>query len=294
MSSAYDIQIHTIYSADDTTKTACGRLRFFAVLTLVVALAWLYVTWWPMYKWVEQRIGLGELHIMSALMQDMSKPPPTVSEEESQAPDKDDAPSKSKRRAAARKADRAAERAEAKAREARRKEVEAAGAFLAISGYGWLTVMSLIGLWLVMAGAAGVSSAVALRLVGALVLPAGLLAAGGLSWYVWAEYQWFGTVMPDWVIPSMALLGAVVAASIGGLLNRRAVGLLRIGGGLVVFSAALSVTVIWLAVRWGQMPASQVDFALYAKVFGIQSAYGWLLLLGTMGLRSPSKRPALW
>jgi hypothetical protein len=93
--------------------------------------------------------------------------------------------------------------------------------------------------------------------------------------------------MPGWVKPLALCLVVLLAGALGALFNRRCVGLTRTGGVLIICSALVSVAAVWSAVRWGQMPDDQADLKLYAQVFGVQSAYGWITLLAMIGIRKP-------
>ena len=153
------------------------------------------------------------------------------------------------------------------------------------AAYGWLAMMTSVGLWLLTGGVAESTCSPAARCLGKRLFPLAVLILGALVWYVWKEYQWYETALPSWVRPTVVGLLALSAISLGVALNRRGIGLLRAGAVLVIVSAVLSVAVVWSAIRWGRMSGEQVTFVLYAKIFAAQSVCGWLLLLATMGAR---------
>lgn len=283
MAESYQIQVKTIYrAAGDRAATSELRLRVLGSLTLTIGVVWLYVAWNPIKAWIEPKVMIGEavmatgnmpaaqtgegaqsLQALGQILNQAAKTPqPTSGKRErpksTPAPKPTPPPSPPP--------------------SARRVQGSLAG--LALS---WLGAATFVALWLVMAGVAGLSGGWSgVRRGGAVLLPLSLIALAALVWYVQRKYEWYETILPVWVRPGLFGLAILLAGSIGALASRYGWGAQRIGGYLVIGSAVFSAAVIWSAVRWGQMPAGHVDAALYAKVFGVQSAYGWLLLLGTM------------
>ena len=268
-----DIQVHTVFSA---TQQLPGhrqpRLRILGLLTFLIALAWLYGTWVPMYKWVQQSLVMGELHILARLsnenadqaehgdlntLKNIMHPPPRAKE----TPE------------------------EETARLQREEKAKIAQHTLAATAVCWLAITSLVGLWLAISGSAAVMSGNIARTVGFVLTPASIAFAAGIFLYVRREYHWYETVLPHWVIPTMVACGVMFAAGLGAGLNRHARWLCRSSGVLIILASVCSMAAIWIAIRWGQMPANQVTYVSYIQIFAIQSAYGWLMLLATMGIK---------
>jgi hypothetical protein len=297
------IQVHTVYAADEEVKQPSHRLRLLGLTTLLVAVAWLLVVFHnpfhnrercrgivpdrliafnSLYAWVPRTLAFAEIEAYSkatgadadgekgggadlgAIMGILgSAPPPPAAAGKSPPPSVGFAPIS----------------------DDQRRELLRATSYRTAFGYGWLIMMAGVGLWLVAGGAAGVSSGGSFRRSAAVVFPLTLVAAGTLAGYLWREYGWYETAMPPWAKPAMAGLLLVAAAVFGAALNRYALRLLRVAGVLTIVSAAVSVVCIWLPIRWGFMPDIGATITLYAKTFGIQSAYGWLLLLATVRIR---------
>ena len=281
MSDTHDIEVHTVYAVKEVAPPAGVRLQILGLITFVVALAWLYTTWQPMFYWIQKTLAFGEINVDMGSTKGGAKGngfgafAGVVNTAKGQAG--------SSGRAASRVAPAKGEAATSAAKA--RADKQHAKMALRLGAGGWLGTATIVGLWLAMSGVAGWSPARRLRRVGWVLLPLSLLVAVALAWHVWRVYEWYFSILPEWVMPVMLGLCITSAASVGALLNRRGVGLLRAGGYLVILSAVVSMASIWSAVHWGQMPAEQVGAALYAKIFGVQSGYGWVLLLGTIGLR---------
>lgn len=263
MAEPYEIRIHTIYSSQQEQSVARGGgLRAVGVLTFFVGIAWLYVAWNPVWKWAQAKATIGEIVMatgaagvtgaptgeqgLSVLTQIISDQP-----------------------------------------KAEEKKTEAANAPRRVQGilFGaavvWLILASGVAMWLMMAGAANLTGSAAARRFGRYLLPVCALVGAAVIWYVWKKYEWYESILPGWVRPGLFALTVLTACSAGAMANRHGRGALRGGAYLVVGSAVFSVAAIWSAVRWGHMPTEHVDVSLYAKVFGVQSAYGWLLFFGT-------------
>lgn len=282
--------INTIYVAGDDDVRPGGRLRALAVVTILVSLVWLYLTWGSLYQWSQRTLMFGELNIVGGMMGLNPVPPGSTNARQDDAKSKSKSkaktikskPKKKKTRAEVR--ERAAEkkRVMAKKKEAanlRRQQAKEAHVVLAATAYGWLALLSLTAFALSSAGCAGLSSKGLLRKIGARVLPISVVASAVIVWYVWKKYEWYETLLPNWVRPTLVGLGFAAAGSIGFMLNRHGRGMHQSVGVVVIVSALLSMACVYTAVRWGQMPADQIDAVFYAKVFLVQSAYGWLILL---------------
>lgn len=271
MSGTYDLQINTVYSATDAAAGGVPtslRLRLVALLTLLAAGGWLYVTWEPALDWIERRvmIGGGVLMLGSMPLDPMNAGASTNSGKKETSD-----------RAAASDAATAQHQAESQVRN------------LAVLSAGWLGLTSLTGLWLVMSGSAGLVRARFTRILAYLLAPLVLVATAGLIWYVdreYGEYGWLETVIPEWFWPALEGLVIGFFLVLGQLLNRRPVGLLRLGGVLIVLASAATVIALHLAFKWGGNDLDPPNTLFCAKLFGIQSAFGWLLLVATLGLRS--------
>ena len=252
MSDTHDIQIHTAFSSQKESLTPNVRLRWLGVLTFVVALGWLYITWVPMYKWVHQKMVIGELNLAATLSNQNAEAAQDgglsilsgiVNPDSANVSPKTSKPKKGlkSRKAIAKESQEKTERQE--------KAKVAAGVIAGLA-VTWLGSASFVGMWLAMASAAAVCSGLSsIRRFGGLLMVASLLAIVGLAWYVWHEYEWYETIIPSWVKPSMLGLAIVCAASIGAMLNRRGLWLYRTGGVLVILSALVSVGTILAAIK---------------------------------------------
>jgi hypothetical protein len=276
MDTGQQFVINTIYVAGDDDVRPSGGLRAVAVITVLVSFAWLYVTWGPMYRWTQKTLMFGELNIVSGMM-NVKKPEPDSAKPKTDAKAQK---AKSREERAERRSEMRREQAERKERASQRAQrAKDAQVVLAAAAYGWLIVSTLAGFGLTIAGCSGLSSNGGLRRVGMLLMPVSIIACSVIGWYVWKKYSWYETLLPDWVKPWSIGLGMLAFGSIGFMLNRHGRGVHSLAGLGVIASALLSLAAIWVAVRWGQMPSEQVNAALYAMVFFVQSAYGWLLML---------------
>lgn len=282
MSAGQPFVVNTIYVAGDDDVKPSGRLRALAVVTLIVSLAWLYVTWVPMYQWSQKALMFGELNIASGMM-NAHKSPPAQKTSKANVKRSDSKASKkgaSRKKARAKKAEaRRIQEERLEAAKQRRDKAKSAQVVLAATAYGWLAVLSLAAFVLATASCAGLSSKRLPRTIGRYLLPVSIVICGAIVWYVWKKYEWYETLLPNWVRPTIVGLGVAVFGSIGFLLNRHGRRMHQLAGVTVVASALLSVAALWIAVHWGQMPSDQINTTLYAKVFLVQSAYGWFLLL---------------
>jgi hypothetical protein len=262
MSQPQELHIHTVYSAEAETAVAAPslRLRGLAVLTLLVGVVWLYATWSVGWKWT--KVGVFVLVTMddhAAAQQQTAAEDAVLRPPILPRPD-----ANTDVQAAAR----------------------AAHARLSRITNVWLGMIAFVGLWLTMSGFAGLPAGGALRRIGRVLAPLVVVALGMLIWHVQHEYAWLESIMPRWVPPVLIVLMFALAASAGFALQRRRVSLLRLAGLLVILSACGTITALWAALRWGGIPMEGVDSAMYVKVFLAQSAYGWLLLIGAIGLRN--------
>lgn len=164
----------------------------------------------------------------------------------------------------------------AKANEQRRQSVVL---FATRDVWEWLG--RLAGWWLAMASVVGLlgwrapfgGRRGAYWLVGATALLASSAAAA------WVKFGGADNAQVQHVAIGWLALSAVIA-----ILYWNPVTLLRQSAGLMILSSAASVGAIEIAIRWGGMPPD-ADWALYAKVGGIQSSYAWLLLIATIRMR---------
>ncbi len=288
MSDTHDIQIHTAFSSLKEPPTPNTRLRWLGVLTFVAALGWLYITWVPMYKWVHQKMVIGELNLAATLSNQNAEAAQNGGLSILSGIVNPDSANVSPRTNKPKKGSKTSEAIAKESQEKTERQEKAKVAAGVIAGLAvtWLGSASFVGMWLAMSSAAAVCSGLSsIRKFGGLLIVASLLAIIGLAWYVWQEYEWYETIIPGWVKPSMLGLAIVCAASIGTLLNRRGLWLYRTGGVLVILSALVSIGTILAAIKWGQMPADQIENTLYIKVFAVQSAYGWIILLSAIGLK---------
>ncbi|GJM26136.1 MAG: hypothetical protein DHS20C16_25510 [Phycisphaerae bacterium] len=274
MDTGQQFVINTIYVAGDDDVRPSGRLRAVAVITVLVSFAWLFVTWGPMYRWTQKTLMFGELNIVSGMMK-VNDSEPTPAKSKTKSRKKESREERAERRAETRRM-----QAEKKERASQRaKDAKDAQVVLAATAYGWLIVSTLAGFGLTIAGCAGLSSRGVLRRLGMVLLPVSIIACAAIGWYVWKKYSWYETLLPEWVKPLSIGLGMAAFGSIGFMLNRHGRGMHSLAGLGVIVSALLSMAAIWIAVRWGQMPSDPVNAMLYTKIFVVQSAYGWLLLL---------------
>jgi hypothetical protein len=233
-------------------------LRIFAVLTVFAGVTWLYVTWKPVWKWIENELMLSEI-----LLGAVGTQPLTPAGAETKPP-----------------AGSAQQQAAARAAATRQAQQR-----LGSIAIGWLGWTSLVGLWLVMCGGAGLFRNRVFALLGMVLTPMLLGLIVWLAYHVQVEYAWLESLLPAWVRPTFAALGLALALSVGFILQTWRLGLLRTGGILVILSAALTVAGLWAALRWGGLPAEAFDTRFYVKTFALQSAYGWILLIGAFRLR---------
>jgi len=263
MSETRELQIHTVFSAEQeqTLPAASPRLRVLAVLTLVVGLCWLYVTWRPVWKWIEHELMVGELMLTTMGSQPRGVLPGATKPESHARP-----------------------KAESNAQ--KRKATQNAQQRLGGISAGWLGLTTLMGLWLTMAGTAGLAGGRRARRLGWLLAPIVLALGVWMIYHVQVEYAWLESILPRWVRPALVVLGVALAVAVGCILERRRVGLLRLSGMLVVLSACATLVALWAALRWGGLPSEGLDRTLYVKAFALQSAYGWVLLLSTIRLRA--------
>ncbi len=283
--------INTIYVAGDDDVRPGGRLRALALVTILVSLVWLYITWGSLYQWSQKTLMFGELNIAGGMMGLTPVPAAAGNQKQDDATsksrgqdDKAKSPPPKKRETRAEVRARRAEfkRKQTEKREAaklRKKEAQEAHVVLAATAYGWLALLSLTAFVLSSAGCAGLSSKGFLRRTGAIVLPLSIVAGAAVVWYVWKKYEWYESILPDWVRPTLVGLGFAASASIGFMLNRHGRGMHQSAGVVVIVSALLSMASVWTAVHWGQMPGDQINAVFYTKIFLVQSAYGWLMLL---------------
>ena len=283
-----EIRVHTVFSAEQVERLGV-RMRVLGFINILVAAAWLYVAWQPMYNWIQRTLAFGEINIATTAMNDGAEAGQkgdlnTLARiMNPNANQKNAGDEKKASNAESNEEDNAAAEA---SREEKAAAANVARVVLAGSALGWLGLSTLVGAWLLVAGVASLTNFAAnARRFGSIVLPLSLIAIGVVVWYVWDQYHWYETLLPGWVKPTMLALLGIAAAGIGAIVNRHGLKLQRWGALLVVFSAIFSVVAIWAAVRWGQMPSEGVNVQLYAKVFGVQSAYGWLLLASMIGLK---------
>jgi hypothetical protein len=233
-----------------------------------------------MSPWIQQRLFLGEMNIPSAVMNRAAaaegKP---VNPFGALMPQAAPRPGKSASGKPASAAAPAGQFANIPAE--LRPQVQRAMLILGICAFGWMGLTSFAGLTLTAAGTSGLLTVRRSRWPWAITVlsVAGIVA---VIWHVWARYQWAQSITPNWVKPVLCVLAALVAGAIGSVMHRRARGLLCFSGVMVVLSAIGSVAAIWAAVRWAEMPPESINRALYLRVFAIQSAYGWVLLLAAL------------
>jgi len=266
MNEPLDLQIHTVYSADAEATVAASslRLRILAGLALVVGIGWLYATCVPVWTRIEREVMVGEV-MLSAFGSHANTNKP-ADEKSPTAPNPTE-----KSRAESRPV-----------HEQRRATLQAQQRLGVITGV-WMGMTILAGLCLVVGGVAGlVRPSRRLRVLGWCLTPVTLIVLGLLIAYVQREYAWLESILPRWVWPVMAGLVLTCAVFVGLGLQRRRVGLLRVGGVFVVLSACATVAALWTALRWGGLPSEGFDAMFYMKAFAMQSAFGWLLLLGTL------------
>lgn len=292
MSETHHIEVKTVYAAADAGN-ASVRIRVLGALTLVVGLAWLYAVWWPVLERVQTPLMIGQLNIM---MQAAPQGPSGQRDLEAFNPLLQGPTGDSGARDSATDENGAID-AETESGAPHKMPSPAtvpgdgaqdlifAGAVLTFAALSWLGAPTLVGVWLVMAGASTLGSTRSTRTFGKLLGFVTMVGLAGLTWYVWREYEWYESILPDWVKPAMLSLAAVSGLGIGAMLNRRCAWMLRAGGWVVVISACVTVLALWASVRWGQMPGEGIDWRVYAKVFAAQSGYGWFLLLSMIGAR---------
>lgn len=265
-----NLQIRTVYSAKEgearPPSTSSGlRRQVLALLTFLIGLAWLYGTWVPAYNWINPRFMVGQL-MLGAFGAQVNVPlaAPSAEGDAEAAPTPKPKPRSTNER-------------EADTMQAQRR-------LAAITG-GWLALSTLVGLWLIMSGSAALLTSRSLALFGMMLTPITIGLIVWIAFYVKREYAWYESLLPRWVYPTLGSLGVLAALAAGWVLQSWRIGLLRFGGVLVILSAGATVAGLWAALRYSGLPAEAFTTAFYVKAFAVQSAYGWVLLVGTIRLR---------
>jgi len=304
-----NIQVQTIYTAEHAPAGASSRLKVWGVVSLLVAGAWLYVVWWPVWDWAQAPLMIGTIGALPGMP--ASQPSPAVSDGQAGlnelsvllgsdpiAPPSDgkDDPKQaaSKSKAAASQRTTAADDANKPDSKAPSKSMQETGgddaagptgaqAALVTGLIAWIIAPALLGLWIAMAGAASLGGPVIVRRAGLILALLALVSAGAAAWHIQKTTEWYESILPMWTKPVLVSLGGLFAVGIGLAMNRKALFLQRSGAVMVILSAGLTVAAFWSASRWG--PSAEPTPLFYARVFGQQSAFGWITLIALWGLK---------
>lgn len=301
-----NIQVQTIYSAEHAPAGAGSRLRIWGVVSLFVAGAWLYVVWWPVWNWAQAPLMIGSLGAMPAMSSSSASSSTTPSMPEGQAGLNDlsvllgsdpiapaaDGANGAKEATPQNKSAAADDATGTNVDKSSGKRVEPRDSSFAITGaqaalatglIAWIIAPAFLGLWIAMAGAASLGGSKKVRRMGLILSLLALIAAGAVAWHIENTTMWLETILPVWTKPLYVSLAGLFAVGIGLALNRRALFLQRSGAVMVILSAGLTVAAFWAASRWG--PSSEPSPLYYARVFGQQSAFGWITLIALRGLK---------
>lgn len=306
-----NIQVQTIYTAKHAPANVSSRLKIWGVVSLLVAGAWLYVVWWPVWDWAQAPLMIGTigalpgmpasqpsppvsdgqagLNELSALLgSDPIAPPADGSDESGEAATKDNATA-DQNAATADDTDKSnstrPNESSGKPNGANASTAGPTGAQAAlVTGLiAWIVAPALLGLWIAMAGAASLGGSVVVRRMGVVLALLALIAAGAAAWHIQKTTEWYESILPMWTKPVLVSLGGLCAVGIGLAMNRKALFLQRSGAVMVILSAGLTVAAFWAASRWG--PSAEPTPLFYARVFGQQSAFGWITLIALWGLK---------
>ena len=314
-------QVNTVFSADaPRSSRSAGPApgRSLGVVSLVVAMAWLYATWYPIDRFLvramvkatmAQPLAIDWTAILGVAPEGLAPPPPpdtATTPEDVPADEIPPPPSE--------------------------EDLETVLRRLTIDMYAWLTVTTFTALWLAMCGGAGLADRRAMGtcsqplrlLVGlcglAVVVMAGMfwtrqerlptavelafacavlvfglglcvclpsrqapatlrvLVAGLLAVVAFAWWK-YQTGWPA-VAPRICVMLLFLIAALIGVLKSGSVG--RPHGTAVWFvllSSGATLVAIWYGNRHGGFVGFPVTAATYAKAFAIQSSYAWVILL---------------
>lgn len=259
MSMTRDLDVTTIYRADSEHRSAAVSVsgaRVLAVLSLVVAASWFYVTWYPVDRYLTRQMLWVSLN--QPIPVDWSvilpPPPPNVAN-----------PKGSPRPAPQAKpetpTDAAYDAAVAESRATLRK--------LNIAMYGWLTVTSLAAGWLAMCAGAGLanwaSTPNSQRSVRTLAILFALVAVAIGGWIWWSHLR--GEGKPP---RSTEIVLAVALMGLGGAFSARAtVRQTALACAVALVSLAGLAAYTWKTYGAGWPPLAARTSILLAFVFAI-------------------------
>lgn len=255
MTSTQHIEIVTIYNVAQR-PAAKHASRFLAVVSLAVAVGWLWTVHQRVDPWLQEKLLIAGIGEMGAFMQlqpaDGAKLTADDRKELKEAIQK--LVAESTRRAAV----------------------------LAGSRLVWVRLAYLAGGWLAIGAFAGIAgrNVVFMKRKGGLplIILAGC-AVGVTLWYALkqvaggGEHYWIEGAFIAW----LAVAGLIGVAFWGGLQMQRQSAV------LMLLSTVASAVGIWCATEYGGMPT--VPVAFYGKIVAVQSSYAWVLLLAVRILR---------
>lgn len=296
------IQVQTIYTAEQATAGASSRLVIWGVISLIAACAWLYVVWWPVWDWAQAPLMVGTIGAMPAMgappanpavsegqagLNDLSQllgsdpiAPPVEGQNDSRQAKSNDQPAAQDGTAGP---DVGKPGGNQNKQDPKTSSTTGARAALVTGLVAWIIAPTFLGLWIAMAGAASLGGSVFVRRMGLVLAPLALIALGTATWYIWETTEWYESILPVWTKPVLVSLAGLFAVGIGLALNRKALFLQRFGAVMVILSAGLTVAAFWAASRWG--PSAEPTTLFYVRVFGQQSAFGWITLIALRGLK---------
>jgi len=157
------------------------------------------------------------------------------------------------------------------------------------SAYGWETLVAAAVCALALAAGVGLGriSSAGLRrwMLWAALLAA--LALAGWAWHTWVQKgRQFSANDVRFGIAGLVGLFLLFGVSAG----RGLIGFNRTAGVVLILLGLGSVAALELGARCDALTPSQATVAYQARIFGIHSAYGWLLLLMSFLVRPKSRR----
>lgn len=250
MNHAQPLQITTIYDAGGFAGAAAGR-RMLGLLALMIAVPWLYFTWWTADTYIGKQlltatitkpspVAIDFARLLGALpSNDEGAPPPDVVE------------------------------ASAKTEQALKVGASAS--------YVWLAVMTVGACMLVIFGSSAMTASLLPKRAGPMVSVIGvllLLAVGGVAFLQLRRFE----LGYEWVrVLILCVAGAAFVIGMG--LNRRSHATQWAAGIGVIVAALATAAGLYLAGKYELFPAQWTTMTRIVMVFIVQAAFGFFLIL---------------